>query len=171
MGDALSCGANGWALPPGGAAGERSPMRKVSGQDMGSGKSLTSADGGWFHVEERRAWLRTQTHTVVLDREPDFARFAQSREGAVRLTLRIWLAESRWGRPWLKAYLGSVTFCATSPPRRHLRRLFRLASSSAKTVGQSPRALRRGLAAVLRGYVQREPGRHPGGQSRPCRPA
>ena len=29
-----------------------------------------------FHLEERRAWVRTSTHTVTLDRDPEFVRFA-----------------------------------------------------------------------------------------------
>jgi hypothetical protein len=115
----------------------------------------------WFHVEERWAWLRTQTHTVIFDRDPEFARFASSRAGTLHLMLRIWLAEGRQERPGLRAYLGAVTFCARGPSRRSLRRLFRLASAAAQTAGQSPRALRRSLAALLRGYAQREYGRGP----------
>ena len=27
-----------------------------------------------FVVEERKAWVRTQTHTLIFDRDPDFER-------------------------------------------------------------------------------------------------
>ena len=47
-----------------------------------------------FVTEERRAWMRLRTHTVVFDREPDFARYAADRSGSVVTILRVWVAEA-----------------------------------------------------------------------------
>lgn len=90
----------------------------------------------FFHVEERQAWLRWRTHTIVFDRDPDFARFAQDPTGRRKRLLRIWLAEPGAGRPYLRAYLGTVTFCATGPSFPELCRLFRFTSKAAADAGQ-----------------------------------
>ena len=110
----------------------------------------------FFHVERRSAWVRTQTHTVVLDRDPDYPRFAQDPTGTVRSLLRIWLAEPKAGGRCLRFYLGAVTFCFVGPSFRDLCRLFRFTSEAAKAAGQSARALRGDLANLLRSYIQRE---------------
>ena len=113
-------------------------------------------DAMFFHVEQRSAWIRTRTHTVVFDRDPDYERFAQDPTGTVRRMLRIWLAEAKGGRPCLCAYLGAVSFCGVGPSFRDLRRLFRFTSRAAKAAGQSPRALRHHLERLLRGYIREE---------------
>lgn len=110
----------------------------------------------YFHVEERRAWIRTQTHTVVYDRDPDYDRFAKDSTGAVKRMLRIWLAESKGDRPYLRAYLGTVTFCFMGPSFRELYRLFHLTSKAAKAAGAEDKALRHHLAGLLRMYIQEE---------------
>lgn len=110
----------------------------------------------FFHVEQRSAWIRTQTHTVVLDRDPDYPRFAQDPTGSVKRMLRIWLAERKGGRPYLRFYLGAVTFCFMGPSFRDLCRLFRFTSRAAKATGQSARALRGDLASLLRKYIREE---------------
>lgn len=114
--------------------------------------------GMFFHVEERRAWIRTHTHTVVYDRDPDFPRFSSDPSGTVKRMVRIWLAEPGCRQPRLQAYLGTVTFCFAGPSFRDLCRLFHLASRAAKAAGQSTRALRRDLSALLRRYIQEEYG-------------
>ena len=38
----------------------------------------------FFHVEQRRAWVRTNTHTVVYDSDPDYMRFARDPSGKVK---------------------------------------------------------------------------------------
>jgi hypothetical protein len=73
-----------------------------------------------FHIEERRAWLRSHTHLTVFDRDPEFRRFAKDPTGKMKLMLRVWLAEERLGKPHLHDYLGTVTFCATGPSFRGL---------------------------------------------------
>jgi len=112
----------------------------------------------FFHVEERRAWVRTHTHTVVYDRDPDFRRFSKDPSGTVKRMVRIWLAEPGYKQPCLRAYLGTVTFCFAGPCFRDLCRLFHLASRAAKAAGQSATALRRDLSALLRRYIQEEYG-------------
>lgn len=113
----------------------------------------------YFHIEERRAWVRSQTHTVVIDRHPDFERLAKDPSGKVRLLLRIWLAEDR-GEGWLlRDYLGTVSFCDRGPSVRNLRRLFSFASASARKAGVRASALRRELGDILRDYMRRECGK------------
>ncbi|UCD58440.1 MAG: hypothetical protein JSV16_04810 [Candidatus Hydrogenedentota bacterium] len=110
----------------------------------------------FFHVEQRTAWIRTSTHTVVYDRDPDYLRFARDPGGSIKRMLRIWLAEPGGDRPYLCAYLGTVTFCFTGPSFRDLCRLFHLTTQAATTVGQSAKALRNDLATLLRKYLREE---------------
>ena len=110
----------------------------------------------FFHVEQRTAWIRTSTHTVVYDRDPDYLRFARDPGGSIKRMLRIWLAEPGGDRPYLRAYLGTVTFCFTGPSFRDLCRLFHLTTQAARTVGQSAKVLRNDLAALLRKYIREE---------------
>ena len=112
----------------------------------------------FFHVVERRAWIRTSTHTVVFDRDPDYPRFARDPGGSVKRMLRIWLAEPGDGRPNLRAYLGTVTFCFMGPSFRELCRLFHLTTRAARAAGQSSKALRNDLATLLRRYIRDEYG-------------
>jgi len=110
----------------------------------------------FFHVEQRSAWVRTSTHTVVYDRDPDYVRFARNPSGKVKRMLRIWLAERNADRPLLRAYLGTVTFCFMKPSFRDMYRLFHLTTKAAKAAGQSAKALRRELADLLREYMDEE---------------
>ena len=112
----------------------------------------------FFHVEQRRAWVRTSTHTVVYDRDPNYMRFARDPSGTVKLMLRIWLAERKAGRLCLRAYLGTVTFCFMKPSFRDMCRLFHLTTIAAKAAGQSAQALRHDLADLLRKYINEEYG-------------
>lgn len=114
--------------------------------------------GMFFHVEERKAWIRTHTHTVVYDRDPDFPRFASDPSGRIKRMVRIWLAEPGPGQPCLLAYLGTITFCFIGPSFRDLCRLFHLASRAAKAAGRSAREPRRELAALIRQYIKEEYG-------------
>ena len=119
----------------------------------------------FFHVEQRMAWIRTSTHTVVYDRDPDYPRFARDPGGSVKRMLRIWLAEPGSDRPYLRAYLGTVTFCFIGPSFRDLCRLFHLTTRAAKAAGQSAKALRNDLAALLRKYICEEYGSYEQSQS------
>ena len=122
-------------------------MKRHSGSIMGVWARM------FYHIEERRAWLRSRTHTIVFDRDPEYARFAADPSGTVKRMLRIWLAEQRGPRRHLHAYLGTVTFCATGPSFRDLRRLLHLASRAARAAGQSARTARRHLCDTLRRYA------------------
>ncbi len=110
----------------------------------------------FYHVEERRMWIRRCTHTVVLDNDPDYPRFAQDKTGTIKRILRIWLAEPRGDRPYLRAYLGAVTLCATCPSFGDLHRLFCFTSRAVNAAGESSRALRRVLANLLRDYMDEQ---------------
>ena len=112
--------------------------------------------GMFFHVEQRSAWVRTGTHTVIYDRDPDYPRFAKDPSGSVKRMLRIWLAERDPDRLLLRAYLGTVTFCFMKPSLKDLYRLFHLTTMAAKAAGESARALRRDLADLLREYMSEE---------------
>lgn len=115
-------------------------------------------DDVFFHVEQRSAWVRTGTHTVVYDRDQDYPRFASDPSGTVRRLIRIWLAETRDGRDYPIAYLGAVTFCLVRPSYRDLLRLFRMASRAAKAAGRSAKELRDELAELVRQYMREEYG-------------
>ncbi|MBN2594965.1 MAG: hypothetical protein JXA81_15775, partial [Sedimentisphaerales bacterium] len=106
----------------------------------------------FFHIEQRRAWVRTSTHTIVYDHDPDNPRFARDPNGKITRMLRIWLAEHKSEKPLLRAYLGTVTFCFIRPSYRDMYRLFRFATAAAKTAGESAKALRHDLADLLRTY-------------------
>jgi len=110
----------------------------------------------FFHVEQRKAWVRTGTHTIVYDRDPDYPRFERDPSGSVKKMLRIWLAERKADRPCLRAYLGTVTFCFIRPSFRDMCRLFHLTTAAAKAAGQSAKSLRRDLANLLREYISEE---------------
>ncbi len=100
-----------------------------------------------FVVEERKAWVRTQTHTLIFDRDPDFERFSRDRSGTVKKLYRIWLASTPSAQ---RTYLGSVHRCADRWSFRDLTRLFRRASAYASGAGVPSRGLRLQLAAFLR---------------------
>ena len=110
----------------------------------------------FFHVEERRAWVRTSTHTVVYDRDPDYPRFEEDPGGTVKRMLRIWLAEPKEGQSYPLVYVGTVMFCFGRPSFRDLCRLFHLTSRAARVAGQPAKALRANLSALLRKYIQGE---------------
>jgi len=110
----------------------------------------------FFHVEQRTAWIRTSTHTVVYDRDPDYPRFAKDPSGYIKRMLRIWLAELGRNQPYLRAYLGTVTFCFTGPSFRELCRLFHLTTRAAQAAGQSAKAMRNDLTTLLRKYIREE---------------
>ena len=109
-----------------------------------------------FHLEERRAWVRTQTHTVIWDRDPSYARFAtgsSGRGGRIARLVRVWLRDSDGTD---RAYLGSVCLCGEVFSGRDLRRVFRRVADHARRVGEPARTLRRRLKVVLQGVSQRQ---------------
>jgi hypothetical protein len=98
-------------------------------------------------VEERSAWLRTSTHTVVLDRDPDFGRFATNPTGRAARWIRTWVSEPGRDGPVLTAYLGGLGVCAAGVRRTDLLRILRRLSRLAP--GEDRRRLRRRLRQYL----------------------
>ena len=102
-----------------------------------------------FHIEERQAWLRTATHTLVLDRDREFEQLRGERSGSVKRLARIWLADSAGDAPRLRAYLGSVCFSADGSAQSQLFKVFRRLAQEVEGTGESTRALRRRLVSLL----------------------
>ncbi len=100
-----------------------------------------------FLIEERQAWVRTQTHTLVFDRDPDFPRFSRDPSGTVKKLYRVWLEDTP-RTP--KIYLGSARLCADGWSFGELTRLFRRVSRYANGAGIPSRDLRLQLADRLR---------------------
>jgi hypothetical protein len=103
---------------------------------------------------ERRAWMRLASHTVVFDRDPDFARFSKDPSGSVIRIVHLWLAAAGQSLPTVRHYLGSVRRCDCGgwPSRCELARLFRRATVAARLAGESGLGLRHSLSRYLREY-------------------
>lgn len=104
----------------------------------------------YIHVEEKRAWMRPSTHTLVLDRDPDFENFERAGDGTVFRWLRFWLADAPGQQPDLKAYLGCIGLCPGLPTKDELMPVFRRASLNAELAGAPGRQLRQQLASAIR---------------------
>jgi hypothetical protein len=76
-----------------------------------------------FHLEERRAWVRTSTHTVILDRDPEFVRFAANPSGMVARLIRVW--ENDASGSDRSAYLGATCLGPGGYRRQDLARIYR----------------------------------------------
>jgi hypothetical protein len=107
-----------------------------------------------FISDEKRAWMRLRSHTVVFDRDPEFQRFVTDPSGSILHILRIWIADSAPGLPGIRHYLGSVRRCDCGGwmSKRELIRLFRRAGVVARRAGESTRSFRARLSEFLRGY-------------------
>ena len=81
--------------------------------------------------------MRLASHTVVFDRDPDFARYSKDPSGSVIRIVHLWLAEAGQGRPTIRHYLGSVRRCDCGGwvSRCELARLFRRATVAARLAG------------------------------------
>ncbi len=101
-----------------------------------------------FHTHETRAWVRTLTHTVVRDDEPDFDRFVASGAGYVQRVVRVWLTEPGGEPHALREYLGSVKLSRACPALRELRRIFRRAEMAVS--GRADVDVRAELSGLLR---------------------
>src|SRR5688500_8495758 len=87
-----------------------------------------------FLFEERRAFVRPYTHTVVLDRDEDFADMVASGTGTIARLVRVWTVPS--ADPYVRpdAYLGSFTVCPSTPLRAQIRKLARRLDRGARRV-------------------------------------
>ena len=99
-----------------------------------------------FLMKERQAWIRTGTHTVVLDRDVDFARFSKDRSGEIARLWRLWLVNGETDQ--IVAYLGSFSLCDARTGQ--LRSVFRRAKDAAPLVGSNAAEMRHELASFLR---------------------
>lgn len=100
-----------------------------------------------FVLEERKFWVRTRTHTLVLERDPEFARLSGEPTGDVTRIYRVWLEGVE---PVLNTYVGSLRLRPDGWSKRDLTRVFRRVSQFAKDAGVPPRDLRQRLANRLR---------------------
>jgi hypothetical protein len=104
--------------------------------------------------------MRLATHTVVFDRDPDFARYAKDPSGSVVRIVHLWLAEAGQGLPTIRHYLGSVRRCDCGGwvSRCELARLFRRATVAARLAGETGPGLRHSLSRYLREYFAAKQG-------------
>jgi hypothetical protein len=111
-----------------------------------------------FVTQEKRAWMRLRSHTVVFERDPDYARYLADQSGSVLSVLRIWVADTATGPAEIRHYLGSVRHCACGGwmSREELFRLFRQATVTACLVGESTSTFRASLSHLLRKHFGEE---------------
>jgi len=97
-----------------------------------------------FITSERRAWMRLRSHTVVFDRDPQFARYLTDASGSVLSILSIWVADAAAGSAVVHHYLGNVRHCGCGGwmSHRELHRLFRRATVTARRVGERAHTFR-----------------------------
>ena len=76
-----------------------------------------------FQVEERRAWVRTSTHTVILDRDPEYGYFVDNPSGITARLIRVWRCSEPGSDK--RGYLGAVCLGPGGFRRDDLTRLFR----------------------------------------------
>ena len=107
----------------------------------------------YFHIEERKAWVRNHTHTVVSDRDPDYERFAQDPSGNIRRIIRVWVAEPISNRPFKRAYLGAAIFFACRFSLSELHLMFHRASAFTDDCEEPVKTVRHQLADTLRKYI------------------
>jgi hypothetical protein len=108
-----------------------------------------------LYIEENRGWLRSHTHTLVLESDPDFGAFAQDHDGSIVRWLRIWMQYP--GCPADRSYVGCVGLCPQLPSRRELMAVFRRMRASADRAGYPRRELRRSLTQAIRQRLESEP--------------
>lgn len=108
---------------------------------------------------ERRAWMRLASHTVIFDRDADFARYSKDPGGSVIRIVHLWLAEAGEGLPIIRYYLGSVRRFDRGGWLSHqeVARLFRRATAAAHLAGESGLCLRHNLSNYLREYFSTAP--------------
>jgi len=108
----------------------------------------------YFHLEERQAWIRTQSHTVVFDRDPEYASFVHDQRGIIQRIVRVWVAEPAHDIPYKREYLGALMLWANRASIAEVNRMFRKASVYASCSKESPKEFRRRLMSTLRQYIR-----------------
>ena len=109
----------------------------------------------FFHVEQRRLWIRTLSHTLIHDRDPLFDEFCQNQKGNIMRILRVWLADESNGPPIKRAYLGSLRCCVIGADRSELRRLLRRTAACTVLGGESSHVLCHQLKQSLREHLSK----------------
>ena len=100
--------------------------------------------------------MRLAQHTVVFERDPEFARFLADSSGSVLHILRIWVACPGSAWPEIRHYVGSIRHCDCGGwmSHRELLRLFRRATVTARRLGESAQTFRARLTSLLREYFK-----------------
>lgn len=106
-----------------------------------------------IHIEERRAWLRSKTHTIVFDRDADFDEVSTQGDGQPLRLLRVWLTDARGDPPRVRGYLGTLRLFDGVPSDDDLDGLRRRAVELAPLVRKRPRALESELTEALREFL------------------
>ena len=118
--------------------------------------SLEKRDEMNFVFQERQAFVRTGTHTVVRDIDPDYGYFRSVGNGVIAHLLRIWVQERRGRRCVPAAYLGSLRFCPSSAPFAYeLRKVVARLREYAARRRRPREPLERELIAYLRVFTAR----------------
>ncbi len=102
-------------------------------------------------INQRQAWVRPGTHTVVFDHDADFPRFRVDPTGQLKRLLRIWLVINGDANrdPQQRTYLGACRLCAGHLEWSDLLRLLRRIRLVAEG-RQLRRELRQGVVTTLR---------------------
>lgn len=102
-------------------------------------------------LAQRKAWVRTGTHTVVFDHDPEFARFQNDTTGELKGLLRLWLVLNEDSDDAQPRYLGACRLCAGQMEWSDLLRLLR---RTRLLVGDRTqrREVRQAVVRTLRGY-------------------
>jgi len=107
-----------------------------------------------FYIKERNAWIRSCTHTMVLDTDPDFHRFVHDDTGKFLRRLRIWVVDEKKINPVFRAYLGSAVFCDSGLSIPEVYSLFRRVAGCKVLQGKSRNLLRQKRSASIREHFQ-----------------
>lgn len=103
-------------------------------------------------LTQRKAWVRTGTHTVVFDHDPEFPRFQNDTTGELKGLLRLCLViNGEDGDDAQPRYLGACRFCAGHLEWSDLLRLLRRTRLLVEDRSQR-REVRNAVVNTLRGY-------------------
>ncbi len=109
-----------------------------------------------IHIEERRAWMRTTSHTIVFDRDEDFDEISSQGEGQPLRILRVWLTDAQGDPPKMRGYLGTLRLFDGEPSEEDLDGLHQRAAELAPLARKRPAALKRDVTEALREFLHRD---------------
>lgn len=108
-----------------------------------------------FSATENRAWVRLQSHTVVIERDPDFLRFEKDPAGTIMRMIRIWGGGGRCAYSGQRRFLGSLRVGMGPLRREELMRLYRQSSRRNAESERTRSDIRCELSRFLRRYISR----------------